>query len=221
MSFYNFHVEFREALAALDGELGVREGAFEALGFAFQDALQQERAKAQKLLSRARLRHKYLLWRGTLDPASRALAILHMASSEERRPLASEWLTTAPFNDRTTLPDAIYRTAIRKRLDIPVSDHGEGCRVLVPTHLAYPTHRACGKPLKPHADHAQRCARSEIQERHNGVADVCAAFNREARHVVHTAAEVPGILSSTKKRDRPGLTFWCELRLRGPGRGRK
>ena len=55
MSVYNFHVEFREALAALDGELGVKEGAFEALGFAFQDALQQERAKAQKLLSRARL----------------------------------------------------------------------------------------------------------------------------------------------------------------------
>ncbi len=31
------------------------------------------------------------------------------------------------------------------------------------------------------------------------MADLCAAFNREAGHIAHTETEVPGILSSTKK----------------------
>ena len=34
--------------------------------------------------------------------------------------------------------------------------------------------------LLPHADHAQGCARQEIYDRHDGVADMCAAINTEA-----------------------------------------
>eukprot|EP00666_Eupelagonemidae_sp_cell4sb_P018085 gene18085-biopygen42370 len=85
---------FRCALDGLDVELEVGTSAFEVLGLSARDALWAERPKCQKQLSRSVLARKLVLWKDTLDPKSRALAILHGASSESRRPLASEWLST-------------------------------------------------------------------------------------------------------------------------------
>eukprot|EP00661_Eupelagonemidae_sp_cell13_P007259 gene7259-biopygen19534 len=60
---------------------------------------------------------------------SRVRGIMALSSAEGRRPLASEWLVTVPYNERTTVYDAQYLTAIRKRLGLPVAVRGDRCRV--------------------------------------------------------------------------------------------
>ena len=117
--------------------------------------------------------------------------------------MASEWLITTPFSPRTTIHDAQYRLAIRKRLGIPLCSGQDMCKVQkggmrLGSDPRRPLH-PCGAVLLAHADHAQGCARLEIQGRHDGVADLCAAFNREAGHIAHTETEVPGVLSTSKK----------------------
>eukprot|EP00660_Eupelagonema_oceanica_P019542 gene19542-biopygen36933 len=97
---YSFHGEFRCALDALNGELGPGETAYDVLGFGVRDILRSERPKCQKTLSRAVLASDLSRWKASLDPASRAMMTLQTASGEQRRPLASEWLWTTPFNAR-------------------------------------------------------------------------------------------------------------------------
>eukprot|EP00665_Eupelagonemidae_sp_cell47_P005431 gene5432-biopygen3196 len=164
--------------------------------------MRTEQPKCQKALSRAVLACRFETWRDRLDPKSRALAIVHAASSAGRRSLASEWLVTTPFGVRTTIPDPHYRLALRKRLDLPVSSGGDRCRV--PRRLPGPVDvrrpvECCGTLLAPHADHAQACARAMRTARHDRIADLCAAFHREAGHKAHRETEVPGVPSSTQK----------------------
>eukprot|EP00665_Eupelagonemidae_sp_cell47_P008760 gene8760-biopygen13148 len=201
---FSFHGEFRCALDALNAELGADGGASGILGFSVHDALQTERPKCQKHLSRAVLAQKLSLWKASLDPRSRALTILNTASSEGRRSLASEWLVTAPFNIRTTLPDQHYRMGIRKRLDLPICARGDACQVQRGGRRRTacgdpgPRGRPCGRHLMPDADHAQACATHARVCRHNGIADLCAAIYQEAGHAAHREAEVPGVHTSTK-----------------------
>jgi hypothetical protein len=209
---YSFHGEFRCSLDALELELGGGQRVWDVLGFSCHDAMQAERVKCQKLLSRAVLARRLEHFQGGLDARSRALTILQAASSEGRRPLASEWVVTAPFSARTTIPDQHFRLAVRKRLDMPVCNRGDRCHVLKGPGGrggGRGTEGDCRRPrapsapctclLQPHADHAQHCARREICRRHHTFRDRCAAINQEAGNVVHTEAEVPGVLSSTKK----------------------
>jgi hypothetical protein len=205
---YSFHGEYRCALDSLSAELGLGEGAaYEVLGFNLPDALRQERPKCQKVLSRAVLMRKFETWKDTLDPKSRVLGILHMASGEGRRPLASEWLVCTPSGERTTIPDENFRLAIRKRLDIPVCAWGDPCKVQKGARRrrqgGAPPARGheCGKRLLPHADHAQSCATHARDERHDGVADLCAAIYHEAGHSAHRETDVPGVL--TKQKNNP------------------
>ncbi len=196
---YSFHGEYRCALDAVNDDLGVDQDAYAVVGFAFHDAMRSEQPKCQKALSRAVLARRFATWRDTLDPRSRALGILQAATSEGRRSMASEWLVTSPFGPRTTIPDAQYRLAVRKRLGIPLCNEQDGCRVqkggMRPGgHPRRPV-QPCGSTFLAHGDHAQGCARMEIQERHDGLADLCAACNREAGHIAHTETEVPGVLS--------------------------
>eukprot|EP00660_Eupelagonema_oceanica_P019076 gene19076-biopygen22385 len=224
---YSFHGEYRCALAALDAELGPDESAYGVLGFSLHDAMQNEQARCQKTLSRAVLAREHARWKGSLDPASRALVVLNMASGEGRRPLASEWLLTPPFNARTTLPDTEYQVAVRLRLDVPLCDRGDPCKVLKgapPRQRNLGVGRSCGAPLLPNADHAQACATRARDERHDAVADMCAAIYREAGLPAHRETEVPGVLSSTKKqpiradvlaRARAPATWQCaEVKVR-------
>eukprot|EP00660_Eupelagonema_oceanica_P019242 gene19242-biopygen33614 len=226
---YSFHGEYRCALAALDAELGPDDTTYEVLGFSLRDALRTEQARCQKALSRAVLAREHARWKATLDPSSRALVVLGMASGEGRRPLASEWLLTAPFNARTALPDTEYQVAIRLRLDMPLCDRGDPCRVQKGVRPrareAVPTlGRECAASLLPHADHAQACATWARDVRHDGVADMCAAIYREAGLPAHRETEVPGVLSSTQKqpiradviaRARAPATWQCaEVKIR-------
>ena len=136
---------------------------------------------------------------------SRPAGILRMASAEDQRPLASEWLVTAPFGARTTIPDDAYRMAIRKRLDVPVCSRGDACRVQKGAWqrgrrgVPPPRGQMCGAMLMAHADHAQACATHARDVRHDALADLAAAINREAGCTAHREAEVPGVLSKTKK----------------------
>ncbi len=206
---YSFHGEFRCALDALNAEIGNEgDGAFSVLGFTLHDALADERPKCQKHLSRAVLAHKLALWKGSLEPRSRALTILHAASSEGRRPLASEWLVTAPFNERTTISDQIYQMGVCKRLDVPVCVRGEPCHVQrgtrgQPRGERGGAHRSgghpCGRQMMPDADHAQACAMLARTRRHDGVADLCAAIYQEAGYPAHRETEVPGVRTHKKK----------------------
>ena len=200
---YSFHGEYRCALDAVNTELGAEQDAYDVMGFAFQDALRSEQQKCQRALARAVLAQRFGTWRDSLDPRSRVIGILQASSSEGRRSMASEWLVTTPFGPRTTIPDAQYRLAIRKRLGIPLGNDQDSCKVpkgcmRVGSDPRKPTH-PCGAALLAHADHAQGCARLEIQERHDGLKELCAAFNREAGHVAHTETEVPGVQSKSKK----------------------
>ncbi len=202
---FSFHGEYRCALDALHAELGLERDAFDVLGISVRDALLSEQPKCQKALSRAVLARRFEAWRDTLDPKSRALGILYGASSDGRRSLASAWLVTTPFGPRTTIPDQAFRLAIRKRLGMPLGNRQDLCRVQKGGRppggdpRRPEQRRPCGKALLPHADHAQGCARQEIQDRHDGLEEMCAAINREAGHIAHTETEVPGVLSSTKK----------------------
>ena len=232
---FSFHGEYRCALDALRAELGAERDVADVLGFSLQDALRAEQPKCQKALSRAVLEQRFVAWRDALDPKSRAMGILCGASAEGRRPLASVWLVTTPFNPRTTIPDGKYRIAVRRRLGIPLCNREDKCKVQKggrqpgddPRRPV--TRQPCGKMLLDHADHAQGCARQEIYDRHCGLADLCAAINREAGHIAHTETEVPGVLSFTKKEpiradvlvreDAPGTWSCNEVKVRHPFRG--
>eukprot|EP00660_Eupelagonema_oceanica_P019404 gene19404-biopygen4866 len=226
---HRFHLDYQHALTALDAELGPEDTAYGVLGFSLRDALQTERPRCQKALSRAVLAREHARWKGTLDTDARALVLLHMASGEGRRPLASEWLFTPPFNARTVLADDDYRVAIRLRLDMPLCERGDPCRVQRGTRPrrrdARPVPgRPCGASLLPNADHAQACATWARDERHDSVADLCAAFYREAGLPAHRETDVPGVLSKTKKqtiradvlaRARAPATWQCaEIKIR-------
>ncbi len=171
-----------------------------------------------------------------MDPRSRALGILHGASSEGRRPLASEWLVTTPFNPRTVIPDQKYRIAVRNRLGMPLCERDDKCRVVQRDRGRWDADprrpvgkHPCGKMLLPHADHAQGCARQEIYDRHDGVTDLCAAIIMEDGHISDTETEVPGVPSSTKKepiradvlvRERaPGTWTAAEIKVRHSFKG--
>eukprot|EP00666_Eupelagonemidae_sp_cell4sb_P017798 gene17798-biopygen41443 len=207
MGRYSFHGEYRCALDALNTQLGLDTGAYDVLGCTLPDVLQREQPKCQKLLSRAVLAQQFAVWKDSLGPRSRALAVLHAASSEGRRPLASEWLVTAPFGARTTIPDAHYRIAIRKRLDMPICNRGDACRVQKGMGRLNPSGggmrirgprshgHPCGAFLMPHADHAQACAMGARASRHDAIADLCASIHQEAGHSAHRETEVPGVLS--------------------------
>eukprot|EP00660_Eupelagonema_oceanica_P019213 gene19213-biopygen37779 len=118
MCTYGFHTEYRAAVDAMDAKLNTDTGIYAILGMAPADALQSEQAKAQKELSRAVLACKFTMWRDTLQSKSRTMAILNMARSEDRRPLASEWLTTTPYCAITSFSDDVYKLRIRQRLNI-------------------------------------------------------------------------------------------------------
>eukprot|EP00661_Eupelagonemidae_sp_cell13_P013036 gene13036-biopygen11037 len=129
-----------------------------------------------------------------------------MSSAEGRRSLTSEWMVTAPYNGRTTLHDAHYLTAIRKRLGVPVTVCGGRCRVRrgAGAERAWEAEgrmrgRDCGAPLMPHADHAQSCAIHARVRRHDSIADLCAAIHAEAGLRSHRETPVPGVLSSSRK----------------------
>eukprot|EP00661_Eupelagonemidae_sp_cell13_P025584 gene25584-biopygen15047 len=184
---YSSHTDFHAALAAVDGALGADGASFELLGVTAQDALRSEQGKAQKTLSRAVLAQKCVAWRSSLGATSRERAIMAMSSAEGRRSLASEWLVTTPYSERTTLYDAHYLTALRKRLGLPVAVRGDRCRVLRAAggERAWEARgrmrgRECGALLLPDADHAQSCAVRARVRRHDAVADLCAAIHAEA-----------------------------------------
>eukprot|EP00660_Eupelagonema_oceanica_P019331 gene19331-biopygen33793 len=226
---YTFHGEYRCALDALDEELGGQGGTYDTLGFSLPDILRHERPKCQKQLSRAVLSRKHEMWTASLDPRSRVLTILNMASGEDRRPLASEWLTAVPCNARTVIPDAEYCTALRLRLDVPIAERGTPCRVVrgmdcrEPTGHGRPVGQPCGKPMLAHADHAQACATRARDERHNAVADLCAAMYKEAGYSAYRETDVPGVTTSKNRPIRAdvlargqGAAMWqcAEVKIR-------
>eukprot|EP00660_Eupelagonema_oceanica_P019647 gene19647-biopygen34296 len=182
---YSFHGEYRCALDRLGNELGVGREAYDVMGFSLRDALVSEHTKWQKVLSRT-----------------------------GRRPLASEWLVSAPLGALRVIPDQHYRVLVRTRLCMPTCQRGEPCR----TRRAEAGGRLCGRELLPDADHAPASARSAIQARHNVLRNRCAAINREAGSAVSIETPVPGVLSSSKKepiradvlvREAPPGTWAC------------
>ena len=108
------------------------------------------------------------------------------------------------------MPDQTYRLAIRKRLGIELGDRDGACRVQKGgRHPGEDPRRPdrrhpCGKILHAHGDHAQGCARQEIYDRHGGIANMCAAINREAGLIAHTETEVPGVLFKKTTGTDPG-----------------
>eukprot|EP00660_Eupelagonema_oceanica_P019363 gene19363-biopygen8992 len=182
MCTYAFHTEYRAAVDSLNAKLGVDMGTYAVLSAAPADALHSEQVKAQKELSRAVLACKFTAWKDTLHHKSRTLAILNMARSEDRRPLASEWLVTTPYCSTTTISDARYLLRIRQRLNIAVCERGAQCRSRL-----HP--RTQPRFLTEHADHSQHCCKRARDERHDCIADLQAAINREAG--ARTMREVP------------------------------
>eukprot|EP00660_Eupelagonema_oceanica_P019785 gene19785-biopygen16644 len=177
---YSFHGEYRCALDGLGRELGVQQGAHHALGFSVRDAMISEHPKCQKLLSRSVLAARFARWLETLDPRARVRGVLGGSTAEGRRPLASEWLVSAPMGAMRVIPDQHYRLLIRGRLCMPVCERGEPCQV----RKTETGGQTCGRELLPDADHAHACARSAIQARHTVLRNRCAAINREAGNAV-------------------------------------
>eukprot|EP00660_Eupelagonema_oceanica_P019730 gene19730-biopygen1270 len=211
---YSFHGEYRCALDGLGRELGVQQGAYDVLGFSVRDALISEHPKCQKLLSRSVLAARFARWLETMDPRARVRGVLGGSTAEGRRPLASEWLVSAPIGAMRVIPDQHYRLLIRGRLCMPVCERGEPSQV----RKTETGGQACGRELLPDADHAHACARSAIQARHTVLRNRCAAINREAGNAVSTETPVPGVLSSSKKeliradvlvREAPPGTWTC------------
>eukprot|EP00661_Eupelagonemidae_sp_cell13_P009035 gene9035-biopygen4676 len=202
---YNIHTDFHMALVALDGMLGVENASYGVLGYEVGDALRGEKAKAQKLLSRAVLAQRFTAWPNGLCALSRARTVLAMASAVGRRSLA--WMLTAPYGACTTIHDQHYLTAVRKRLDVPVATRGDRCRVrraVASGERAWEAAgrvrgRECGALLMPHADHAQSCAVQARVRRHDAIADLCAAVHAEAGLRAHREIPVPGVPLSSRK----------------------
>eukprot|EP00661_Eupelagonemidae_sp_cell13_P025315 gene25315-biopygen20968 len=170
----------------LDTQLGERRAAQSVPRLSMPDILAQERPQLQKQLSRAVCARRHLLWQQVLHPASRAAGILAGASTEGRRCLASEWLLSTPATRRQTIADNQYRIMIKVRLGIELCAHGEQCRV-----RARDAPAPCTKQLTSHVDHAFACAKAARQVTHDSVADLCAAFHREAGNRAWREAAVP------------------------------
>jgi hypothetical protein len=174
--------------------MGERGAAQTILQLSTADALPRERPKTQKELSRAVAAHRHVQWTESLDPSGRAANILAAASAEGRRPLASEWLVSTPCTEAQTIPDVNYRVLIKTRLGIPVTLHGEQCRV-------QRQQKQCKHNMTAHADHAFACAKAARQATHDSVADLNAAFHREVGHRAWREAAVPE--ARTRSTDKP------------------
>jgi hypothetical protein len=190
---HKFQRDFMEANDELDRQLGERGAAMGALQLSIADVLSAERPKLQKELSRAVAAKKHSEWKDRLDPKCRAAAVLAAASAEGRRPLASEWLISAPCTKTQEIPDTNFRLLIKARLGIPVTLHGEHCRVQT-------SQAQCRHELTAHADHAFACAKAARQATHDSVADLNAAFHREAGHRAWREAAVPEARSRIKNK---------------------
>ncbi len=187
-----FHRDFSEASDELDHQLGERGAALGLLQLSVADMLARERPKLQKELSRAVAAKRFSEWKEGMDPKCRAAGILAAASAEGRRPLASEWLVTTPCTKTQEVPDENYRLLIKLRLGLPVTLHGEPCRVQ--------TQSQCRHQLTSYADHAFACAKAARQATHDSVADLNAAFHREAGHRAWREAAVPEARSRIKNK---------------------
>jgi hypothetical protein len=193
---HRFHREFRDAVDELDGQLGQSGSTYSVLGLSLQDILHKETPKIQKELSRAVAAHRHLQWKATLDDKGRAAGVLAGASAEGRRPLASEFLTCAPCTRTQTIPDVNYQILIKLRLALPVTIHGEQCKVRTQDNP-----RQCNKPLTAAADHAFACAKAARQTTHDNVADLNAQYHHEAGNRAWREAAVPEATKTSK--DKP------------------
>ncbi len=161
-----------------------------------QDVLHKEAPKMQKELSRAAAAHNYMHWKATLDDKGRAAGILAGASAEGRRTLASEFLTSAPSTRTQTIPDENYQVLVKMRLGLPVTPHGEQCKVRTRDNP-----KQCHKPLTATADHAFACAKAARQATHDHVCDLNAQFHHEAGNRAWREAAVPE--ASKTQKDKP------------------
>eukprot|EP00661_Eupelagonemidae_sp_cell13_P010382 gene10382-biopygen19805 len=150
------------------------------------DILAQEQPQQQKALSRAVCARRHLRWTDTLDRSCREAGILAAASSVDQRALASESLLTAPVTKRQTIADTQYRILVKLRLGIPNTTHEEQCHTRSRDNPAQ-----CAQQLTAFADHAFACAKTARQVTHDSVADLNAAFHREAGNRAWREAAVP------------------------------
>ncbi len=183
---HSYHRDYTDALEQLDSQLGQGGAAYSITGLSLQDLLGKEAPKTQKELSRAVAAQKYTQWRATLDEKGRAAGVLAGASAEGRRTLASEFLTSTPSTRLQTIPDNNYRILIKMRLGLPVTLHGDMCKVRTTSNP-----RPCNKPLAAMADHAFACAKTARQTTHDSVADLNASYHHEAGNRAWREAAVP------------------------------
>ena len=75
-----------------------------------------------------------------------------------RVPVSGAWLTANPSSADTHVPSPLFRTALQRRLRMPLWDHDSACSM-------------CGEVLDRWGDHALSCGGDKIL-RHNAIRDV-------------------------------------------------
>ena len=123
------------------------------------------------------------------DPALTRARRYHLAAV--RAPGSGAWLTATSASPDTQIPSPLFRTALRRRLRMPIWDSDTACGL-------------CGEVLDRWGDHAICCSgRGDMVLRHNAVRNIVCSAVSECTSV-SPELEKPGLLLPPRPPDPGG-----------------